>query len=311
MVDPAPDRFGSFSLSRSFPRTADRRSVNRGRGSDPNDPVESEHGREAARWATSMSRRSSCRAARPSRSSTSTLRGRGGGRRDAAPRASRHRRAARRRARRSSVPGCEASSSTRSTGTRPRPTLGARAALPGVRVAHRDAYDQDTVERFDDVLNAATDALIGTLEEVSRDNMREEIDRFVAALQPITSCRSTSERPRGSDPRARAVVGCAGDWRGRRWALRARGAPRLGWLVVGVAGTRRGSRPPRRGEAPAARRGRVAGGARALDREAGARRHVARTRRAARPRRVRRPTVPRLRADRGHRPARAAAAGGA
>ena len=33
------------------------------------------------------------------------------------------------------------------------------------------------------MLNAATDSLIDTLERVSRDNMRAEIDRFVDALQ--------------------------------------------------------------------------------------------------------------------------------
>ena len=55
-------------------------------------------------------------------------------------------------------------------------------------------FDQEAVERFDDVLNAATDSLIDTLERVSRDNMRAEIDRFVEALEQITSCRSTSER---------------------------------------------------------------------------------------------------------------------
>jgi hypothetical protein len=38
------------------------------------------------------------------------------------------------------------------------------------------------VERFDAILNEGTDALIGTLEGVARDNMREEIDRFVEAL---------------------------------------------------------------------------------------------------------------------------------
>ena len=46
-----------------------------------------------------------------------------------------------------------------------------------------DVFDQEAVERFDDVLNAATDQLIDTLERVSRDNMRAEIDRFVEALE--------------------------------------------------------------------------------------------------------------------------------
>jgi hypothetical protein len=53
---------------------------------------------------------------------------------------------------------------------------------PNCEWTHRDVYDQDTVERFDSVLNEGTDTLIGTLEEVARDNMREEIDRFVQAL---------------------------------------------------------------------------------------------------------------------------------
>jgi hypothetical protein len=53
---------------------------------------------------------------------------------------------------------------------------------PSCEWTHRDVYDQDTVERFDAILNDATDELIGTLEEVSRDNLREEIERFVAAL---------------------------------------------------------------------------------------------------------------------------------
>jgi hypothetical protein len=47
---------------------------------------------------------------------------------------------------------------------------------------HRDTFDQETVERFDDALNAATDSLIGSLDELSRENMRAEIDRFVDAL---------------------------------------------------------------------------------------------------------------------------------
>ncbi len=47
---------------------------------------------------------------------------------------------------------------------------------------HRDTFDQETVERFDDSLNAATDSLIGALDELSRENMQEEIDRFVEAL---------------------------------------------------------------------------------------------------------------------------------
>ena len=53
---------------------------------------------------------------------------------------------------------------------------------PACEWRHRDTFGQDAVERFDDALNAATDALIDTLERVSRENMREEIERFVRAL---------------------------------------------------------------------------------------------------------------------------------
>ena len=54
---------------------------------------------------------------------------------------------------------------------------------PSCEWMHRDVYEQGVVEAFDDALNGATDALIDTLERVSRENMREEIDRFVRALE--------------------------------------------------------------------------------------------------------------------------------
>ena len=54
---------------------------------------------------------------------------------------------------------------------------------PACEWRDRSTFDQEAVERFDDVLNAATDSLIDTLERVSRDNLRAEIDRFVEALE--------------------------------------------------------------------------------------------------------------------------------
>ena len=54
---------------------------------------------------------------------------------------------------------------------------------PSCEWHHRDVYDQAAVESFDDALNAATDTLIDTLERVSRENMKDEIDRFVRALE--------------------------------------------------------------------------------------------------------------------------------
>jgi hypothetical protein len=46
----------------------------------------------------------------------------------------------------------------------------------------RGVYDQEAVEQFDEVLNVATDRVIEALERAARENMSEEIDRFVAAL---------------------------------------------------------------------------------------------------------------------------------
>jgi hypothetical protein len=46
----------------------------------------------------------------------------------------------------------------------------------------RAEYDQGTVERYDGALNDATDQLIESLEQLTRENMEAEIERFVAAL---------------------------------------------------------------------------------------------------------------------------------
>ena len=43
-------------------------------------------------------------------------------------------------------------------------------------------FDQDVVEAYDLVLNEGTDALIETLEQLQRENMEGDIERFVAAL---------------------------------------------------------------------------------------------------------------------------------
>jgi hypothetical protein len=46
----------------------------------------------------------------------------------------------------------------------------------------RAEYDQGTVERYDGALNDATDQLIESLEQLTRENMEAEIERFVSAL---------------------------------------------------------------------------------------------------------------------------------
>jgi hypothetical protein len=44
-------------------------------------------------------------------------------------------------------------------------------------------YSQTVVDRFDEVLDLATEALLNDLTLLTRANMEEEVDRFVAALQ--------------------------------------------------------------------------------------------------------------------------------
>lgn len=43
-------------------------------------------------------------------------------------------------------------------------------------------YDEDAVERFDEVLDRGTETLVHDLRRLMRVNMEDEIDRFVAAL---------------------------------------------------------------------------------------------------------------------------------
>jgi hypothetical protein len=53
---------------------------------------------------------------------------------------------------------------------------------PDCEWRHTDTYEAHEVERFDDVLNDATDRIIEELDRVTRENMNEAADRFRAAL---------------------------------------------------------------------------------------------------------------------------------
>ncbi|MDX6496378.1 MAG: hypothetical protein QOE17_2364 [Gaiellales bacterium] len=46
-----------------------------------------------------------------------------------------------------------------------------------------EIYDAAEVERYDDVLNDATDRLIEELDRVTRENMSDAVDRFRSALE--------------------------------------------------------------------------------------------------------------------------------
>jgi hypothetical protein len=44
-------------------------------------------------------------------------------------------------------------------------------------------FDQETVERFDEVLDEGTDALVSDLKHIMQTNMEDEVGRFVRALE--------------------------------------------------------------------------------------------------------------------------------
>jgi hypothetical protein len=44
-------------------------------------------------------------------------------------------------------------------------------------------FDQDTVERFDEILDEGTDALVTDLKHIMHANMEDEVGRFVRALE--------------------------------------------------------------------------------------------------------------------------------
>src|SRR5215212_7232999 len=67
---------------------------------------------------------------------------------------------------------------------------------PDCEWRHTDTYDAHEVERFDDVLNDATDRLIEELDRVTRENMNEAVDRFRSAYSMISRVPS-QQRARG------------------------------------------------------------------------------------------------------------------
>ena len=54
---------------------------------------------------------------------------------------------------------------------------------PDCRWMGSDVFAQDEVERYDDLLNAGTDALIDELERITRENMADHLERFIRALE--------------------------------------------------------------------------------------------------------------------------------
>ena len=84
---------------------------------------------------------------------------------------------------------------------------------PDCEWRHTDTYDAHEVERFDDVLNDATDRLIEELDRVTRENMNEAVDRFRSALE--------SDGIMPFDFKTVDSTSCAAlDWSGTRWTPR-------------------------------------------------------------------------------------------
>jgi hypothetical protein len=54
---------------------------------------------------------------------------------------------------------------------------------PDCRWMGSDVFEQDEVERYDDLLSAETDALIDELERITRQNMADHLERFIRALE--------------------------------------------------------------------------------------------------------------------------------
>ena len=54
---------------------------------------------------------------------------------------------------------------------------------PNCEWAHVGTYDQDTVDIFDEELDRGTEQLLRDLKRLTRANMEEEVERFVAALE--------------------------------------------------------------------------------------------------------------------------------
>jgi predicted RNA-binding Zn-ribbon protein involved in translation (DUF1610 family) len=66
------------------------------------------------------------------------------------------------------------------------PAAGRRWAVerrcPSCEWIGQGVYAQDVVDRFEEVLDLATDAMLADLQALSRANLEEEIDRFSQAL---------------------------------------------------------------------------------------------------------------------------------
>jgi hypothetical protein len=54
---------------------------------------------------------------------------------------------------------------------------------PNCEWVRSGVYDQETVERFDEILDEGTDALVADLKHLMQVNMQDEVARFVSALE--------------------------------------------------------------------------------------------------------------------------------
>jgi hypothetical protein len=53
---------------------------------------------------------------------------------------------------------------------------------PNCEWTHTDVFDEEAIQRFDETLDRGTEALVSDLRELTRSNMQDDVERFVAAL---------------------------------------------------------------------------------------------------------------------------------
>jgi len=53
---------------------------------------------------------------------------------------------------------------------------------PNCEWSHIGVFDEDAIQQFDETLDHGTEELVSDLRELTRSNMEEDVERFVAAL---------------------------------------------------------------------------------------------------------------------------------
>ena len=99
------------------------------------------------------------------------------------------------------APNVTRSSSIPWPGKRPRaPRWEVSLRCPNCEWAVTDTFDEELIQRFDETLDRGTEALVADLRKLTRANMEDDVERFIAALQRRVrpARRLLARRPRAS-----------------------------------------------------------------------------------------------------------------